>query len=84
VYPSSNNCHRKQNPSKKKKNKGPGSLTDTENKTHQKKNKQTNKGPGSLTNTENKTHKKKTKKQRSGQCLEIARTDGQTNRQTDM
>jgi hypothetical protein len=33
MHPSSNNCHRKQNPSKK--NKGPGNLTDTENKTHQ-------------------------------------------------
>jgi hypothetical protein len=31
MHPSSNNCHKKQNPSKK--NKGPGSLTDTENKT---------------------------------------------------
>jgi hypothetical protein len=42
MHLSSNNCHRKQNPSKKKK-KGPGSLTDTENKTHppQKKNKKT-------------------------------------------
>jgi len=40
---------------KTKKNKGPGNLTDTENKTHQKK----KKGPGSLTDTENKTHKKK-------------------------
>jgi hypothetical protein len=38
MHPSSNNCHRKKNPSKKKKkNKGPGSLTDTENKTHKKK-----------------------------------------------
>ncbi len=35
------------------------------------------KGPGSLTDTENKTQKKK-KKQRSGQCPETARTDGQT------
>jgi hypothetical protein len=41
MHPSSNNCHRKQNPSKKKKktNKGPGSLTDIENKTHPKKKK---------------------------------------------
>jgi hypothetical protein len=62
MHPSSNNCHRKQNPSKKKKNKGPGSLTDTEYKTHQKK----NKGPGSLTNTENKPHpKKKTKNKKT-------------------
>jgi hypothetical protein len=48
MHLSSNNCHRKQNPSKKKK-KGPGSLTDIENKTHKKKNKQTkqkNKGSG--------------------------------------
>jgi hypothetical protein len=60
MHLSSNNCHRKQNPSKKK-NKGPGSLTDIENKTHQKK----NKGPGSLIDTENKTHQKK--KQRSEQ-----------------
>jgi hypothetical protein len=53
----------KTKPNKKKKqtNKGPGSLTDTENKTHQKK-KKTNKGPGSLTDTENKIHQnKKTK-----------------------
>jgi hypothetical protein len=55
---------------KKKQNKGPGSLTDTENKTHQKK----NKGPGSLTDTK----KKQKQKQRSGQCLETARTDKQT------
>ncbi len=59
MHPSSNNCQRKQNPSKKKKkkNKVPGSLTDTENKTQQKK-----------------------KKKRSGQCLETARTDRQTDR----
>jgi hypothetical protein len=44
----SNNCHRKQNPSKKKKkNKGLGSLTDTKNKTHQKFIKKKKKGPGS-------------------------------------
>jgi hypothetical protein len=47
-------------PNQKKKKKGPGSLTDTENKTRQKKKK--NKGPGSLTDTENKTHQKKQKK----------------------
>jgi hypothetical protein len=67
MHPSSNNCHRKQNPSKKKKtNKGPGSLTDTQNKT-QKKKKKKNKGPGSLTDTENKTHQKKKKKQTNKQ-----------------
>jgi len=39
MHPSSNKYHRKQNPKKKKKtkNKGPGNLTDTKNKTHQKK-----------------------------------------------
>jgi hypothetical protein len=63
MHPSSNNCHRKQNPSKKKKNKGPGSLTDIENKTHQKKKKKKkNKGLGILTDTENKTHPKKKRK----------------------
>jgi hypothetical protein len=36
MHPSSINCHRKQN---SQKNKGPGSLTDTENKTHKKKKK---------------------------------------------
>jgi len=41
----------------KKRKKGPGSLIDTENKTH-KKNLKKNKGLGSLTDTENKTHKK--------------------------
>jgi hypothetical protein len=49
---------------KKKQKKGPGSLTDTENKTHQKKNKKKKKGPGSLIDTENKTHHYK---QRFGQ-----------------
>jgi hypothetical protein len=63
MHPSSNNCHRKQNPSKKKKNKSPGSLTHTENKTHKKKTKkQKNKGLGILTDTENKTHPKKKRK----------------------
>jgi hypothetical protein len=38
--------------SSKKKKKGPGSLSDAENKTHQKKKK--NKGLGSLTDTEKK------------------------------
>jgi hypothetical protein len=83
MHPSSINCHRKQN---SQKNKGPGSLTDTEKKTHKKKkkkkkqktNKQTNKGPGSLTDTKNKTHqKKKTKKTK---VQETTRTDRQTNK----
>jgi len=40
---------------KKKQNKGPGSLINKKNKTHQKEKKK-KKGPGSLTDTENKTH----------------------------
>jgi hypothetical protein len=50
----------KTKPIKKKKNKGPGSLIDTENKTHQKKKKKY--GPNSLKDTKNKTHQKKKKK----------------------
>jgi hypothetical protein len=47
-------------PSSQKKKKGPGSLTDTENKTQKKK----KKSPGNLTDTENKTQKKKKKKKK--------------------
>jgi hypothetical protein len=63
-------------PSSQKKKKGPGSLTDTENKTQKKK----KKCPGNLSDKENKKKppQKKKKKQRSGQCPETARTDGQT------
>jgi hypothetical protein len=71
----------KTKPIKKKKNKGPGSLTDTENKTHQKK----NKGPSSLTNTENKTHQKKSKKKKKKVCAgpgSARKLPGQTERQT--
>jgi hypothetical protein len=57
MHPSSNNCHKKQNPSKKKKNKGPGNLTDIKNKTQKKK-----RGSSSLTDTENKTHQKQKNK----------------------
>jgi hypothetical protein len=70
MHPSSNNCHRKQNPSKKKNkqtNKGPGSLTDTENKTHPRKKNKKSKGLGSLTDTENKTHQKKQKTKKTKQ-----------------
>ncbi len=77
--------------SSKKKKKGPGSLTDTENKTPKKKNKNKNKGPGNLTDTENKTQKKKRsgqfnwhrkqnqKKKGSGSARKLP---GQTDRQT--
>jgi hypothetical protein len=62
MHPLSNNCHRKQNPLKKKKNKGPGSLTDTENKTHKKNLKKKKQRSDSLTDIENKTHQPKKKK----------------------
>ncbi len=53
------NWHRKQNPSKKKKKKGPGSLTDTENKTHQKKKKKQRSGQFNWHRKQNPSKKKK-------------------------
>jgi hypothetical protein len=80
MHPLSNNYHRKQNPSKekKKKNKGPGSLTDTKNKTHQKKKKKQR--SGQFNDTENKTHQKKKNKKTKVRAVPGNCPDRQTDR----